>query len=623
MKLHIQTSLFLLLTFMVSATHAGLFDTNTDVNISVYANTEQRRKESARYKPAKWKIPLAQDVIENMLMLDGDLAALSLRNYNNNLKRDRITLVDLKNGKMLWTHSATEDASDVSIVAVSKNEILIRTDFESTTNLTALNTRSGQQIWKKKFPATSMFMIQQLDQDHVMLTTVNSNDLEYQYVKIGTGKKQWSYYAKKGSLPLTQVIAYKNDIIILSDQLVSLNTKNGHLRWKFKSIKYDANTAAPLLKSGSLYIIDSNNTLNRIDLSRGKLIWQHKNPKQYQLTAIDADKKQVYLRGINKADTGQESVFIKIDNKRGRLKWRTFIMDELSLVSNLLEYKDAIYVASPTTLYALRKKTGKVKYSKVVSRSQLSLYPVILRRVDKNIIFAGELTIGAYQATTGRRIFRRSMNSISQAADLSVVDASIKRLRKKLYKKARAPEETWRCTACQMSATAQARADELYAKSWNSGLTDYESIEGGMAGRMSRTYAAVAVYESATHFSAVMYDAVVSQMDKANLARHKLIRTTIISAYPTMMTENYVYRPTRTMNMVDPDAGIFMQITAININSGKKSKTSMSVPYKDYGLWIYVDENKKIAYQQSIGFPTNEDKPIMSYLLAKPVEFSR
>jgi len=623
MKHSIRISLFMLMHFMVPATHAGLFDTNTDVNINAYADAEQRSKESARYKPAKWKIPLAQDVIENMLMLDGNLAALSLRNYNENLKRDRITLVDLKNGKMLWTHSAAEEASDISIVAVSENEILIRTDFESTTNLNALNTRSGQQVWQKEFPATSMFMIQQLDQDHVMLTTVNNNDLEYQYVKISSGKKQWSYHDEKGGAPLIQVIAYKNNIIILADQLVSLNSQNGHLRWKFKSIKYDANTAVPLLRSDSLYIIDSNNTLNKINLSRGKLIWKHKNPRQYRLTAIDADKTQVYLRGINKAGAGQESVFIKIDNKRGHLKWRTVIMEKLSLVSNLLEYKDIIYVASPTTLYALRKKTGKIKYSKVVSRSQLSLYPVILRRVDKNIIFAGELTIGAYQATTGRRVFRRSLTGISPAADLSVVDVSIKRLRKKLYKKARAPEETWRCIACQMSATAQARADELYAKSWNSGLTDYEAIEGGMAGRMSRVYAAVAVYESAAHFSAVMYDAVVSQMDKDNLARHTLIRTTIISAYPTMMTENYVYRPTRFMNLTDPDAGVFMQITAININSGKRSKTSMSVPYKDYGLWIYVDEKKKIAYQQSIGFPANEDKPVMSYLLAKPVELSR
>ncbi len=623
MKHSIRISLFLLMHFMVPATHAGLFDANTDVNINAYADAGQRSKEAASYKHAKWKIPLAQGVIENMLMLDGNLAALSLRNYNENLKRDRITLVDLKEGKMLWTHMVAEDASDVSIVAASKNNILIRTDFENTTNLIAFNTRSGQQAWQKEFPATGMFMIKQPDQDHVMIITVNNNDLEYQYVKTSSGKKQWSYHAEKGSAPLIQVIAYKNNIIILADQLVSLSAQNGRLRWKFKSIKYDANTAAPLLRSGSLYIIDSNNTLNRIDLSRGKLIWQYKNPKQYQLTAIDADKTQVYLRGINKTGAGQESVFIKVDNKGGRLKWQTFIKDKLSLVSNLLEYKDAIYVASPTTLYALRKKTGEIKYSNVVSRSQLSIYPVILRRTDKNIVFVGELTIGVYQATTGRRIFRRSMTGISPAADLSVVDASIKRLRKKLYKKGRAPEEAWLCAACQMSATAQARADELYAKSWNSGLTDYEAIEGGMAGRMSRVYAAVGAYESAAHFSAVMYDAVVSQMDKENLARHRLIRTTIISAYPAMMTENYVYRPTRSMNMVDTDAGVFMQITAININSGKRSKTSMSVPYKDYGLWIYLDEKKKIAYQQSIGFPATEDKPVMSYLIAKPVELSR
>ncbi|VAX06223.1 hypothetical protein MNBD_GAMMA25-997 [hydrothermal vent metagenome] len=616
-----RIGLIFLASCIAPGTQAGIFD--TDVAVSAYADTEQLKKEATKYKPAKWKIPLAQDVIENMLMLDGNMAALSLRNYNENLKRDRITLVDLEKGKMLWTHPADEEASDLSIVAVSKDYILIRTDYDNTTSLTALKTRSGQQAWQKKLPAIGMLMIQQLDQNHVLLITENNDDMEYQYVEINSGKKEWSYHAEKGSSPFTQVITYKNNIIILGEQLVGLNTKNGRLRWKFKSIKYNANTAAPLLKYDSLYIVDSNNVLSRINPSRGKLIWQHKNPKQYRLTAIDANKMQVYLRGIEKAGTGQESIFIKIDNKRGRLKWRTLVKDKLSLVSNLLEYKDIIYVASPTTLYALRKKTGEIKYSNVVSRSQLSIYPVILRRVDKNIVFVGELTIGACQAKTGRRIYRRSMNSIHQAADLSVVDASIKRLRKKLSQKGNVPEKTWRCVSCEMSGAAQARADQLYDKSWHGGLTDYESIEGGRARKMSGVYAAVGAYESAAHFSTVMYDAVVSQRDKENLARHRLIRATIINSYPTMMTENYAYRPTRFTNQISSEAGVFMQITAINLHSGKRSKTSMSVPYKDYGLWIYVDEKKKIAYQQSIGFYPNEDTPVMSYLIAKPIELSR
>jgi outer membrane protein assembly factor BamB len=624
MKQRLQLSLYLLISFMFSAVHAGIFDTNTDVNINAYADAEQRIKEAGKYKPVKWKLPLAQNVIENMLMLDENLAALSLRNYNENLKRDRVTLVNLEKGKTLWTHPADEEASDLSIVAVSKDYILIRTDYDNTTSLTALKIRSGQQAWQKKLPATGMLMIQQLDQNHIMLITANNDDVEYQYVKIISGEKQWSYHAEKGGSPFTQVITYKkNNIIILGEQLVGLNAKNGLLRWKFKSIKYNANTAAPLLKYDSLYIVDSNNVLNKINLSRGKLIWQHKNPKQYLLTAIDANKTQVYLRGIEKAGTGQESILIKIDNKRGRLKWRTSIKDKLSLVSNLLEYKDIIYVASPTTLYALRKKTGEIKYSKVVSRSQLSLYPVILRRVDKNIAFIGELSIGAYQANTGRRIYRRSMDGIHQAADLSVVDVSIKRLRKKLLQKGSALKETWRCVSCEMSATAQARADQLYNKSWQGGLTDYESIEGGMARKMSGVYAAVGAYESAVHFSEVLYDAVVSQRDKENLARHQLIRTTIINSYPAMMTENYAYRPTRFTNQISSEAGVFMQITAINLHSGKRNKTSMSVPYKDYGLWIYVDEKKKIAYQQSIGLYPDENSPVMSYLIAKPIELSQ
>jgi len=616
MRCRLQTSLFMLITFMFSAAQAGFFDKNTDVNINAYADVEQRKKESDKYKLTKWKIPLAQSVIENMLMLDKNLAALSLRNYNQNLKRDRVTLVDLKKGKMLWTHSAGEDANDLSIVAVSKKNILIRTNYENMTSLNALKVRSGQQVWQQKFSANSQLMIQQLDENHVMLVTENKAEVEYQYVNIGSGKKQWSYREKKKSDSPSKIIVYKKNIIITGEKTVGLSVKKGRVLWSFKNIKYNANTVAPLLKYDSLYIVDENNVLSKINPSNGKLIWQHKNPKQYWFTAIDVNKTQIYLRGVEKADTWKENIVIKIDNRRGRLKWRTLIDDKLSLVSNLLEYKDRIYVASPTTLYALRKKTGEIKYSNVVSRSQLSLYPVVLRRVDNNIVFVGELTIGAYQANTGRKIYRRSMDGIHQAADLSVVNASIKRLRKKLFQQSNVPKETWRCLSCEMSVVAQARADQLYDKSWHSGLTDYESIEGGMARKMSGVYAALGVYESAVNFSAVMYDAVVSQRDKENLARHQLIRNTIINAYPTMMTKNYVYRPTR---MTGSEGGMFMQISAINLHSGKRGRTSTSVPFKDYGLWIHVDEKKKIAYQQNIGFYLNENTPVRSYLMAKPI----
>ncbi len=623
MKILMRVGLVFLASFMVLVAQAGILDANTDVNVSAYADAEQLQKEAAKYKLAKWKIPLNQDVIENMLVLDGERAVLSLRNYNRDLKRDRIIVVDLAKGRMLWSRSAAEDENDISIVAVSKKYILIKSNSKNTTRLTALKIRSGQPVWKKELTTTGWVMVQQLDKNHVILATANNSNVEYQYIKISSGKKQWSYRSAKRSNPLTNVIAYKKGIIIPADQLISLSRLDGRVLWKFKAIKYPANTAAPILSSGSLYIVDSENALNKINLSKGKLIWRHKNPRQYRLTAIDVSKTQVYLRGLEDTGARPTSVFIKIDRQRGRLKWRTSIKDKLSLVSNLLEYKGYIYVASPTTLYAFRKKTGKIKFSQVVSRSQLSLYPVTLRRVDKNIVFAGELTIAAFYATTGKKIYRRALTGISPAADLSALETSIKRLQKKNTEKENQTGEIWRCVSCLMSVNAQARANELYSKSWTRGLTDYEAIEGGMARKMSKVYAAIGVYETAVSLSELIYTGLISKMDKENLARHKLIHTTIINAYPAMMTPNYIYRPTRSMNLIDPDAGEFMQITAINLRNGKKSKTSTSVPYKDYGLWIYVDEKKQIAYQQSIGFSPNEDKPLMSYLIAKPVVLPR
>ncbi|VAW93948.1 hypothetical protein MNBD_GAMMA23-1080 [hydrothermal vent metagenome] len=614
----IQNTLIFLVSFMTPVTQAGTFD--TDVNVSAYADAEQLQKEAAKYKPAKWKIPLNQNVIENMLVLDGELAVLSLRNYRRGLKRDRITLIDLAKGEMLWSRSVTEDEKDISIIAISKKYILIRTDSENTTNLITLKLRSGQPVWQKEIPATGRVMVQQMDSNHVVLATANNSKVEYQYINISTGDKLWLYRTTKTGAAITKLISHKKGIVVPANQLAYLDAKTGRVLWKVK-IKYNNNTAPPVLWNNDLYIVDVNNKLNRVNLAKGKYIWSHKNPNRYLIMAVDVGKKQVFLRGLENGTVGQESVVIMLDKKRGRLKWRQTVNDKLPLISNLVDYKNHVYVGSPTTLYALEKSTGDIKFSKLVSKSQLSLYPLMLRRFDKKIVFIGELTVAAYHATTGKKYYRRGLTGINPAADLSALEISIKRLTKKRKEQRNKPMESRVCSFCQMSAASQTRADAIYRNPER--FTAGERSSWRINVSFSRMYAAMGVYESALNFSQKVYEGLISQMDKENLARHKLIRTTILGAYPAMITEKYVYRPTRSLDLIDPDAGEFMQITAINLETGKKSKTSMSVPYKDYGLWVYVDEKRKIAYQQSIGFSHNADKPLMSYLIAKPVVLPR
>ncbi|MDH5445665.1 MAG: PQQ-binding-like beta-propeller repeat protein [Gammaproteobacteria bacterium] len=611
----------------VSACQAGMFD--SDVDVSAYASAEQMHSEAKKFKSPKWKVQLGQRVIDQMIVANEQLAILTLKNYNQNLRKDQIRVVDLKQGKTLWKTSLPDNAYEVSVIFASKENTILRFDFKSHTLLHSVNSKTGNKVWERKLPSSRNINVQALGKKYLVLAAKSGNNVEYQLVDFRSNKSKWHFSAEIIGESIPKIVMYKNSILIPGTSLISLKASTGKKQWQISNVAYDPAYAAPVLHADRLYIHTANKLFYRINPKTGKVDWKFKLSSRYHITSIDPGNKYIYLRGTTESIKSVKPLIMAVKKDKGRLKWVRDINDRHQIVSNLIEYRGRLLGASPTHLYAIQPSSGDIVYNKHVSESQLSVYPVILRLIGKNVVFIGEMTIAAYRATTGKIIYRKGITGISPAADLSAVEKSINRLRNKISIRDKQEKFTPTNIFGPQYQITQASANTHYRNSdWARSQGDYweyksEQMSGQIDNSFAKIYAGLALFEAALNLDIAIYIGILRSIDDNLLAQHKLIRHSILSSYPMMMTKNYVYRPTRLYNLTDPDAGDFLQITAINLKSGKRKKTTMSVPFKEYGLWIYVDEKKGLAYQQSLGLDYKGEKPPTSYLIAKPINLPK
>lgn len=159
-------------------------------------------------------------------------------------------------------------------------------------------------MWKKELTTTGRVVVQQMAPNHVILAMANNSKVEYQYIKISTGDKLWLYRTTKTGTSIAKVLSHKKGIVVPANQLAYLDAKTGRVLWKVK-IKYNNNTAPPVLWDNDLYIVDVNNKLHRVNLAKGKYIWSHKNPNRYLIMAVDVGEF-MQITAIN-LETGKKS----------------------------------------------------------------------------------------------------------------------------------------------------------------------------------------------------------------------------------------------------------------------------------------------------------------------------
>lgn len=83
------------------------------------------------------------------------------------------------------------------------------------------------------------------------------------------------------------------------------------------------------------------------------------------------------------------------------------------------------------------------------------------------------------------------------------------------------------------------------------------------------------------------------------LARQKLFRRSIISAYRIADLGDYVFRP--HMQVDAQGEGSYAAISIVHLPTGRRRTMVASPSYLEYGLWNWVDLEKGILYHHGLG----------------------
>ena len=116
------------------------------------------------------------------------------------------------------------------------------------------------------------------------------------------------------------------------------------------------------------------------------------------------------------------------------------------------------------------------------------------------------------------------------------------------------------------------------------------------------------------------------------LTRQQLYRRSIISAYTSGETRDFVHRPHRRLDLSGD--GDFATVTVIHLPTGIRRTTTLSPNYLNYGLWNYIDYERGLAVHHGLGLDTTlfeygpkervgafgDVRTVGSFLLAVPVE---
>jgi len=185
------------------------------------------------------------------------------------------------------------------------------------------------------------------------------------------------------------VIAYETVYIHSNDDyLYAIDTNNGKLRWKFKTIGHESDiSSAPAIAEGVVFFgtdyyssfdsgyDDPKGYFYALDAATGKLKWEYPTGHSAESSPV-VDNGCVYF--------GSDGIYA-LDTKDGKLKWKydTFRIIGLPLLisGENLYYPDYCNDAFPhgVCIYAIDAATGKLKWKQAISDENIvNQFPSLL-----------------------------------------------------------------------------------------------------------------------------------------------------------------------------------------------------------------------------------------------------
>ena len=529
-------------------------------------------------------------------------------------------LVDSKTGEILWKYLPQGGGAMgyYDLVAAFSDLVLIRDDDQrdGLTTLAAMSAETGKQQWSVQYEnkkRTFQFLPVPAA-DVVLVVELEKKKATLRGVELSSGQEKWeqTFKIQKGGHP-TPPLVRPGEVWSYYGHAMRLDPATGKVLWERKDVVPDNHSPPPKLENNKLYLIEKNKTMHILDPETGETILTAPLDAKAKFTNIYPTTDNIYLRG---QDEGETWFLAKNDPKNGQVIWK--YLSTQATVSNLIEYGDRLYVATPAKVLCLDSRTGKEIFAASATLTGQS-FPVRLRKYGSKVIYIGELMIAGFDTQSGKRVYKVGMTPVSQEAHLDALDNWISILQKRIGKLSKAiwfggagasgdafTSMSVNSQNLSNSYSNQAANYRLSAgRSYNSSASS-DSWKSADLQNRSQMNSSFALAEAQIGFFFQMEglkNAMLSKSiakDQEEVTRLSLIRNTILGAYSASESGDYVWR-----SHVEGD---WIGLNLIHLPTGRTTFTPLSpfikdredVKYNVRSLWNLVDLDTGIVYHPAL-----------------------
>ncbi len=623
------------------------------IEVSAPADTILRR--AGQERPPLWRVPLGSVLVEEMRLLSPAKLLVGLREEALGLPNHDYLLLNTASGAVLWRYERKRRRGLFDLLVASENVLLFRVSEGTKMSLLALDGPTGTEKWSAAFAGGASFLPGPA-QETVFTVEPSRSRVRLSALGIADGIAAWSREIEapeEENAPAGPSIV-SGDLVHFYGGATRLSGKDGRTVWSRDDLIVSATSPPPQVDAGDLLLVDARGALSLLNGATGETRWTTSLPSGVDYANIYPDAERVYLRGLRKQGGGATAphVLLSVQRKDGKLLW-THTHDRPSL-SNLVEDEGRLFYGTPNAIVVLHADTGALLSILEVAKTGRA-YPVRIRVYPDRVAYISELIVAAFEPLTGRKLYSHGLTPVSLETSLATLDESIPRLKQEVSALsggtasppaysgaaltssfARLEVRKYQNMANDYSQLARAHSQKgefATAQAYRAGAVEARTAEiraAETAIKAERQQAWMNFASSVMQLADAFLQARELAASKTNLERQELFRKSILRAYGQMETDEYVYRPGRSLGSAKGD---FSTLAVVHLTTGKMRETYLSATYLSNGLWNVIDFDKGVAYHHGIGLdpslyefsephqvpPFGKNQTVKSFLIAAPV----
>ena len=557
-----------------------------------------------------WKIPLQDEIVDEMRFLAPGRMLVSLREDSFQFSLSDLIMVDTDNGSLLWRYSRAKLKGEHSFVLTLSDIIMFRVDYGSKSDLVAISTVNGKQLWSIRVKSGEVQILPIPGADSVLVSSVRKDKLTLTAYSVSSGKKVWSNQRDvlgfRVAKPL--MLVGLNEFLLFETGVTKISGKTGEAVWDRRDLMAAFGTPSPQLVSGSLYLIDGDHNLVRIDTDTGNTVMSVDLPEDVTYTSIYLADRVAYLRGTDKGYvSGRKFYITAINLDTDKVAWSH--ADDKPSVSNFIQRGNRLYFATPSSLICVNANSGSALFSVDASRTGKD-FPVGIISLKDRIVFVSEMIVAAYDPGTGKQVFRHGFTPVSNEAGIDGLGKYISKIQTRmknppqvstLYGDLSRQSMTQSMVYQDQSNANWSRSRDLSLKShWASGSSGEQaswdswgaSNQAQIDGAFSKASAQLSFHFAMWQLEASFNESIRQAANVLRLNRLNFIRRSILSAYVSAQFGDYLFRPSEEEGLIG--------VSLVHLPTGKMAFVGLSPPKEVFGLWNAIDPDKGVVYHQGL-----------------------